>query len=172
MILDFKEKEIYDKVMQRMKNMKILDPTNIIIELQKEIDDYRENIRCYREDIKKIRKEQHITDAVGKINYNHGLIVNEDKDYIYVETNYGTSKYSKLQLAIFWLQHSNDCFHETFGFNWVPDSKIQEQARKIVNENILKKIVKTPEVKIGIDFADAMSYSIENSFTGFMGENR
>lgn len=139
MTLETEEQQTYDKTIRRMRNIGVLDPTNIIIELQKEIDDYRESISCYREELKKVQKGKHITGVVSKTNYNYGLIVDEDKNYIYIETNYGTSKFSKLKLAIFWLQHSNVCFYETFGFSWVPDSRIQEQARK----NILKKAFKT-----------------------------
>lgn len=34
---------------------------------------------------------------------------------------------------MFWLTHSNDLFFNTFGFSWVPDSKLQELVRKELN---------------------------------------
>lgn len=167
-MLNIKEKEVFDKAVKRMANMKITDPTNIIIKLQEEIDDYRKQIEMNHKDVKKREKEEYLKNAFGETIYNCCRIVNEDKDYIYVESGYGTYKYSKLELAKFWLTHSNDCFYKTFGFSWVPDSQIESIARAIINKkNSDECKAKQREIKIGIDFADALSYSMQSNYIDF-----
>lgn len=123
--------KMYQKAVNRMKNQKILDPTSIIAELETEIDSYRTKL-------KKLELQKRIDDiqeAIGKLNPNPGRITAEDNDYLYVTSQYGTHKYSKLKLAMFWLTHSNDYFHETFGFSWVPSFELKELARKKVIED-------------------------------------
>lgn len=123
----FEEKKLlYNVASNRLKNAGITDPTSIIAELESEI-------RYYRTELKKIDREQ-LESVIGKINQKSGEITKEDKEYLYVTNLYGTHKYSKLQLAIFWLTHSNDRFYETFGFNWVPSDRLQNLARKEINE--------------------------------------
>ena len=75
----------------------------------------------------------------------------ENKNQIVVITEMGTITYSKLRLAMFWLTHSNDDFYMTFGFSWVPDSKLQDAARNELNKSI----------SVGIDFAKGESCQIE-----------
>lgn len=75
----------------------------------------------------------------------------ETDDSIIINTEMGTIIYLKIKLAIFWLTHSNDCFYETFGFNWVPSSKLQDLARKKLNESM----------SVGIDFAKGESLQSE-----------
>lgn len=75
----------------------------------------------------------------------------ETDDSIIINTEMGTIIYLKIKLAIFWLTHSNDCFYETFGFNWVPSSKLQDLARKKLNESM----------NVGIDFAKGESLQSE-----------
>lgn len=123
--------KMYQKAVIRMKNQKILDPTSIIAELESEVDSYRTKL-------KKLELQKRIDDiqeAIGKLNPNPGRITAEDNDYLYVTSQYGTHKYSKLKLAMFWLAHSNDYFHETFGFSWVPSFELKELARKKIIEN-------------------------------------
>lgn len=80
----------------------------------------------------------------------------ETDDSIIINTEMGTITYLKIKLAIFWLTHSNDCFYETFGFNWVPSSKLQDLARKKINESMnsdikfIKAETKQAEVKLEI----------------------
>lgn len=133
--------KMYQKAVNRMKNQKILDPTSIIAELESEVDSYRTKL-------KKLELQKRIDDiqeAIGKLNPNPGRITAEDNDYLYVTSQYGTHKYSKLKLAMFWLTHSNDYFHETFGFSWVPSIELKELARKKINEN--------SSIEIGIDIS-------------------
>nr|DAW09844.1 MAG TPA: hypothetical protein [Caudoviricetes sp.] len=75
----------------------------------------------------------------------------ENKNQIIVITEIGTITYSKLRLTMFWLTHSNDDFYMTFGFSWVPDSKLQDAARNELNKNMI----------VGIDFAKEESYHTE-----------
>ena len=63
----------------------------------------------------------------------------------------GTITYSKLRLAMFWLTYSNDDFYVTFGFSWVPDSKLQDAARNELNKSM----------NVGIDFSKGQSYQVE-----------
>lgn len=151
---------LYEKAVKRLKNCGITDPTNVIAELEKEIDSYRVKIRCHEEEFRKIRKETYIKDALGKIVHNPGMITEESEEYLFVTTSYGITKYSKLKLAIFWLEHSNDCFYETFGFNWIPDNKTERKAKNILNESHAQAIDKI--FKINIDFIDSLLYATEN----------
>lgn len=132
-------KYLYNKAVNRLKHIGISDPTSVIVELEKEIDEYRLKIQKSESQ----SRLHHIQKVIGKVNYHTGTITKEDQDYLYVQTSYGTHKYSKLQLAIFWLTHSNDCFYETFGFSWIPSNKLQDIARKEINSS----------VKVGIDLA-------------------
>lgn len=38
-----------------------------------------------------------------------------------------------VELAISWLQMSNDAFYECYGFNYVPSARIKKLARKRIN---------------------------------------
>lgn len=75
----------------------------------------------------------------------------ENKNQIIVITEIGTITYSKLKMAMFWLTHSNDDFYTTFGFSWVPDSKLKDAARNELNKNM----------SIGIDFSKGESCQVE-----------
>lgn len=75
----------------------------------------------------------------------------ESEDFIIVTTEMSIIKYSKLKLAIFWLTHSNDDFYNTFGFSWVPDPKLQDQARTKLNQSM----------NVGIDLGKAESMQAE-----------
>lgn len=140
---------LYHKAVNRLKNTGIVDPTSIIAELESEIDSYRTKIR----NLEKEQRLNHIEQVIGKINHNHGEITKEDSSYIYVTSIYGTHKYSKLQLAIFWLTHSNDRFFETFGFSWVPSNELQEIARKEISKN--------SGVEIGVDISSVEDTQID-----------
>lgn len=147
----FEEKKLlYNAASNRLKNAGITDPTSIIAELESEI-------RYYRTELKKIDREQrlhHIESVIGKINQKSGEITKEDKEYLYVTNLYGTHKYSKLQLAIFWLTHSNDRFYETFGFSWVPSDRLQNLARKEINEGT--------NITIGIDMSSGNDIQVNH----------
>lgn len=140
---------LYYKAVNRLKNTGIIDPTSIIAELESEIDSYRTQIRK----MEKERRLNNVERVIGKINHNSGEITKEDKEYLYVTSLYGTHKYSKLQLAIFWLTHSNDCFYETFGFSWVPSNKLQCLARQ--------EIVKKSNIKIGVDMSSGKDKQVD-----------
>lgn len=130
---------LYRKAVNRLKKSGIIDPTSVIAELESEIDSYRTKL-------KKIESQNRLDDiqaAIGKINHNAASITKEDDNYLYVTNLYGTHKYSKIQLSIFWLTHSNECFYETFGFSWIPSDKLQKLAREKLNKN--------SSVTIGVD---------------------
>ena len=52
---------------------------------------------------------------------------------------------------MFWLTHSNDDFYITFGFNWVPDSRLQDIARAKLNGSLA----------LGIDFSNGTSHQVQ-----------
>lgn len=154
----------YEKAVNRLKNIGITDPTNIIAELEKEIDTYRERVKNAETECRKQAKEKEIEDILGNINFNNAIITKEDSDYIYIESEYGTAKYSKYKLAIFWLQHSNDCFYRTFGFSWVPDKYWETKARAFINSCNKKNESIAERIAIGVDLAKGIDISINQNF--------
>lgn len=141
---------LYIKATERLKRIGITDPTSVIAELESEISQYRTTITRMESQ----NRRDNLQEAIGKINFNTSEITKEDQEYIYATSLYGTHKYSKLQLAIFWLTHDNDCFYETFGFSWVPDNKLQDAARKEINKH--------SNITIGVDISMGESESINH----------
>lgn len=126
-----KKVSLYQRAAKRMQRAGITDPTSIIAELEAEIENYRTHIKR----LESQDRLNHLQKTVGPINQKICEIKSEDSKFIYTVSQYGECKYSKLKLAMFWLTHSNDCFYETFGFSWVPSDKLQQLARKKLNQS-------------------------------------
>lgn len=106
--------------------------------------------RCVKE-LRKENKELFIDALKARRKLNRIIKRFENKNQIIVITEMGTITYSKLRLAMFWLTYSNDDFYVTFGFSWVPDSKLQDAARNELNKSM----------NVGIDFSKGQSYQVE-----------
>ena len=69
-------------------------------------------------------------------------ITNKFKNYNTKEIeyiiNHNTPKKIREILAAFWLTHTNDEFFNYFGFNWIPNTEIQQVARKQLEKNNIK----------------------------------
>lgn len=84
--------------------------------------------------IKRIQKQKEFIEELKKgCIFDLANRVEETDEYIIAYTDFGKKIYSKKKLAKFWLTNSNDVFFKTFGFNWVPDYKLQELVRKELN---------------------------------------
>lgn len=109
------------------------------------------NSDCCLRQLKKENKDLFIESLKSQRKLNPIIKRFENKNQIIVITETGTITYSKLRMAMFWLTHSNDDFYMTFGFGWVPDSRLQDAARNELNKNI----------NIGIDYSKNESYQVE-----------
>lgn len=76
------------------------------------------------------------------------------------KNKYSTYKgYPKLQLALDFFQMSNDLFFIAYGFNYVPEGKVREDARKMIDLYATMNAIHSayPEPTIGIN----MGYEIK-----------
>lgn len=125
--------QINDEEAEYIYNSLVGNPDRCLKELRKE------NKNLFMDALKSRRKLNPIIKRI------------ENQNQIIVITEIGTITYSKLRLAMFWLTHSNDDFYMTFGFSWVPDSKLQDAARNELNKSM----------NVGIDFSKGESFQVE-----------
>ena len=148
---------IYKKIFGDISCMTILnDSRKIINQLNDEEADYVYNtlVGNPQKNIKELiteKKELFIDSLKSRRVLNRIIKHTENNDQIIIETETGTIFYSKLKLAMFWLTHSNDDFYITFGFNWVPDSRLQDIARAKLNGSLA----------LGIDFSNGTSHQVQ-----------
>lgn len=95
------------------------------------------------------RKKEFIKNIEKNCCFDIANKIEETKENIIAYTDFGKKVYSKKKLTMFWLTHSNDLFFNTFGFSWVPDSKLQELVRKELNLQHFeeKKVIVIDEIK-------------------------
>ena len=95
-----------------------------------------------------------------------GLIL---RDYLYKKRNvvklsettikeaknkYSTYKgYAKLQLSLDFFQMTNDMFFEVYGFNYVPEGKVRDAARKLIDMQATMSMISDAYLKPSADLS-------------------
>lgn len=104
----------------------------------------------------------------------------DQKDYVKLseeaikvaKNKFSTYKgYSKLQLALDFFQMSNDMFFVVYGFNYVPEGKLREAARKLIDSQNLMYItsaaynVNLYKELIGIDMSNTSDIGVATNIS-------
>lgn len=104
----------------------------------------------------------------------------DQKDYVKLseeaikeaKNKFSTYKgYSKLQLALDSFQMSNDMFFVVYGFNYVPEGKVREVARKLIDSSNLMYITSTSsnvgmhKELIGLDMSNTSDIGITTNIS-------
>lgn len=67
------------------------------------------------------------------------------------KNKYGTyNKYAKLQLALDFFQMSNDLFFAIYGFNYVPEGKVRDAARKLIDSQMMLNNIAAPYMNVNV----------------------
>lgn len=77
------------------------------------------------------------------------------------KNKYGTyNKYSKLQLALDFFQMSNDLFFAIYGFNYIPEGKVRDAARRLIDNQMMFNTIAAPYM--GVNVAQSMPMMTSN----------
>jgi len=98
-----------------------------------------------RRGMSKMSKIYSLKEMLEVLQYTEKLKQYTNKEIKFIIQQNAPKKIKEI-LAVFWLTHTNDEFFNYFGFNWIPPTEVQEEARKKIDMCSNKEIMQLEEI--------------------------